>query len=111
MVCEPLVVVRAKNGELAHVCLYYGNFDASYDKISKFVYKIAKVLRRKVVEAEKAGIFIPVASEVMLSLRWEGDKRTPFILIEMPADSIDEVVNIFSSVKQQFSYDKDCKQL
>lgn len=101
---------QGRDGKLAYICLHYGDFGTSYGKVSQFVYKMAKVLKQEVMETGKRGIFIPVASEVMLSLRWEGDKRTPFILIEMPADSIGEVVNIFSAVRQQFCYGKDGKQ-
>ena len=96
------------HGEQAYICLYYGEKGkTSFSKVAYFAHKVARLLSERI---EHARDLIPSEYEVTLSIEWRGDKKHPFILIEMPSDSIREITNIFYDVRREFCYDTCDKQ-
>jgi len=88
------------NGELAYVYLYYGDVQViGFSEIVNTVHKLATAVS-KVLESQKE--VIPLGYDIRIALQWWGDKKHPFISVEMPHRSIKDAVNIFSAVKQQF---------
>jgi len=88
------------NGELAYVYLYYGDVRGmDFSEVVNITHKLASVVS-EVLESQKE--VIPLGYDIRIALQWWGDKKRPFISIEMPHRSIKDAVNIFSVVKQQF---------
>lgn len=89
-----------KNGEDAHVYLFYGQpYRANWITTSLFANKLAEVLAHS--GSYDTDIFI----------EWTGDKDSPYITIQMHPRQISAVVKILHDHMSEFSYDTLYKEL
>lgn len=92
---------QGRDGKLAFVYMDYGEHSKPYDdgeafdQMTHFVSKLIKAFAKYTSDIDSGGYLSNI------SIEWWGDKRFPFISIEMPHDYIDEVTNILSHVHNE----------
>jgi hypothetical protein len=85
--------------ESAYVYLCCGSYrDADFDKLANTVHNIAEALS-KVLEQQNS--IVPVGYDIHVGIQWWGDKKCPFMSVELPHKSIRGAISIFSVVKQR----------
>jgi len=98
-------------GKLAFVYMSYGDEDKSYEdgrrfvQLSHFVNKLATFMGKH-TESQITGGY-----RINVSIEWQGNKRFPFISIEMPNYCIPEATHLLSLFHGQYRNGKSGKQL
>jgi len=98
--------------KLAHVYMNYGECDKQYDDgkefegMAHFVNKLAISFARHTKEQIFSGGYL-----VNISIEWWGNKRFPFVSIEMPYNHIDEVTDILTRFRSEFDNNRKDTQL
>jgi hypothetical protein len=102
---------EGRKGKLAFVYMSYGDESKSYDdgerfiQMSYFVNKLATFVG-KYTDGQIAGGY-----QINISIEWQGDKRFPFISIEMPYYCISEATRLLSLFHGQYKNGRLDKQL
>jgi len=91
------------NGKLAFVCMEY-DMARNFKEMSGFANRLATILAG--IAKQGTGISPEPIYDINLAIEWGGDKRTPFISIRCPSDSINEVASIFADVQKEFGNGK-----
>lgn len=95
---------QGRRGELAFVNMEYGEEGTNFKEMANFTYRLAKKLSQIVEQG--MGISPEPIYDLELSIKWRGDKRHPFISIEMPPSCIKQVANVFTHVRDEFGNNK-----
>ncbi len=91
-----------KGNRLASVYMDYGDCrkpyddDGEFDEMTHFVIKLVKLFAKYTRGSIDGGY------QADISIEWQGDKRFPFISIEMPPSCIKKVTDILSLVRAEF---------
>jgi len=94
---------QGRRGKLAFVYMNYGDYDIAYDdgkkfeEMAHFANRMATAFAKHTKDAiDVGGIWANI------SIEWQGDKRFPFISIEMPPCDIAEITCLLSLVLAEY---------
>ena len=89
----------------AFVCMEYGKSDdTAFSEIADFTNKLASALSK--LAGKSTGISPDPIYDLTLSIEWWGNKKSPFVYIEIPPDSLSKIASIFVAVRREFENDK-----
>ncbi|MFC2068915.1 hypothetical protein ACFLTP_07930 [Chloroflexota bacterium] len=103
---------QGRQNRLAFVHIIYDDWDTAYDdsvifiEMAHFVNRLAIAFAHYTKDAIDAG-----GNWTNISIEWRGDKRFPFISIEMPPCYITEVTRLLSLFLAEYKNGKLDKQL
>ena len=103
---------QGRQGRLAFVYMNYGDCDISYDdsikleQMAHFVNRLAASFAHYTKDAIDGG-----GNWANISIEWQGDKRFPFISIEMPPCYIKEITRLLYLFLAEYKNGKLGKQL
>jgi len=90
---------QGEDGRLAFVTLTYGESEGvSFGEMASFAQRFVGAF----VGVTDASDTEPVGYSVSISMKWEGSKKHPFIVIDMPYNCIRVATKMFSRMKSEF---------
>ena len=91
-----------ESSQVAGSCLLRVSFEAGkrYRDVAKFAHRIAQLYRIE------TGVDIePETYWVDVSLKWDGDKRLPYVVIELPPEGVKIAASVLARVGSELAHD------